>query len=128
MREVITIQSSWRSYKCRKKVKYFSSLPSDIWEIILKIFYINNQKFLVMESFAFKKLILFTWSAPNSKFESKLKLINFISRNVLYFDKKIVEQCLELCKRLVVFTHEEVKCLYINSCIEKIMDSNYSCK
>ena len=121
--EVLLIQSSWRSYKCRKKVNYFSVLPNDVWKIILDILYKNNKKFLVMERLVFKKLILFTWSVPKLNFESKLKLINFVSKTPLSFEKKIVDQCLELCRRLIMFTAENIKLCYINSCVERIVSS-----
>lgn len=121
--EVLLIQSSWRSFNCRKKVKYFSVLPNDVWQIILDFLYKNNKKFLVMERLVFKKLILFTWSVPKQNFESKLKLINFVSKSPLIFEKKIIDQCLELCRRLITFTTEKIKLCYINSCVERIVYS-----
>ena len=125
MYEIVLIQSSWRSYKCRKKVKHFSKLPSDVWSIILDILCKNNKKFLVIERLIFKKLILFTWSQPKINFQSKLRLINFVSTNSLYFEKKITNQCLELCKRLITFTYEQIKLSYINSCVERIVSCQY---
>ena len=121
--EIIKIQSSWRSHKCRKKVKYFSDLPNDVWQIILNILCKNNEKFLIMERLVFKKLVLFTWSIPKLNFESKLRLINFVSKSPLIFEKKIINQCLELCKRLITFTTEKIKLCYINSCVERIVSS-----
>jgi hypothetical protein len=123
--EIIRIQSSWRSYKCRKKVKYFSYLPSDVWQIILNVLCKNNEKFLTMERIVFKKLILFTWAAPKVNFESKLKLINFVSKSPLSFGKKIIDQCLELCKRLIMFTTEKIRLCYVNSCVERIVSSQF---
>ena len=123
--EIVRIQSSWRSYKCRKKVKYFSELPNDVWQLILNVLCKNNKKFLTMERIVFKKLVLFTWSAPKANFESKLKLINFVSKSPLSFEKKIIDQCLELCKRLIMFTTEKIKLCYVNSCVERIVSSQF---
>ena len=56
---------------------------------------------------------------------SPKKIINFVSRSPLYFEKKIIEQCLELCKRLLKFITEKIKLCYINSCVERIVSSLY---
>ena len=126
MNKVYVIQRSWRSFKCRKTIKVFSRLPDDLWQLILEIIHKNNQKFSVMERLLFKKLILFTWSIPKVNIESKLKLINFVSKNSLYFEKKIIDQCLQLCKRLLIFCTGKMKLCYINSCVELIVSNRYT--
>ena len=120
---IVKVQSGWRSFKCRKSIKVFSKLPEDIWKTILEFICKNNEKFLVLERLLFKKLILFTWSVPKTNLESKLKLIDFVSRSPLYFEKKIIEQCLELCKRLLTFITEKLKLCYVNSCVERIVST-----
>ena len=123
---IVKVQSGWRSYKCRKSVKVFSKLPDDVWKTILEFICKNNEKFSILQRILFKKMILFTWSVPKINLESKLKLIDFISRSPLYFEKKIVEQCLELCKRLLTFITEKIKLFYVNSCVERIVTSRYT--
>ena len=125
LNNIVKVQSGWRSYKCRKSIKVFSRLPDDVWKTILEFICKNNEKFLVMERFLFKKMILFTWSIPKTNLESKLKIINFVSRSPLYFEKKIIAQCLERCKRLFKFITDKIKLCYINSCVERIVSSLY---
>ena len=49
---VVIIQSTYRSYKIRKKISFFAKLPNDLWK---KILYHIRESFL-LEKFHYKPL------------------------------------------------------------------------
>tara|TARA_B100000214_G_scaffold364988_1_gene332206 strand:+ start:6224 stop:6628 length:405 start_codon:yes stop_codon:yes gene_type:complete len=120
--DIIKIQNKWRGYICKKRIKYFSKLPNDVWFMIIGKMRENERKFLVMETFMFKKLVLFTWSWPRRCLKQKLKLIRFVSEFSLFFEKKVVSQTLILCQRILLYCHNDVTKSYINACLEIIMN------
>ena len=123
---VVIVQKVWKGYICRKKIKFYSNLPKDVFDIVIAFIVKKSRFFIFIERLLLRRLVLFQWQSPRIQVSKKFRLINFISDHPQHFNKHIVRQTLCLCFRIKNNSSDNISILFANSCIEKIFDSNLS--
>jgi len=127
MKHIITIQRYYRNYRCKKKIKKFTKLPSDIWNIILDKIVTQSDLDITINRIFFKRLVLMLWTPPFKKIQFKLRTLNIISSNPFYFTRTTCIISQVLCHRLLQHSSRYTCILYINSFLEKFLKHNLLC-
>ena len=117
------------SYKVRKKVKFFSRLPHDIWLYIL--FFIHNRItiFERINAVVHKRIIILD---PNySNLHDKLHTLHLIKKYKSSLSNACTRVALIFCLRLLetftIRTHP-LQIFFINSVIETIVSIDPECE
>lgn len=121
---ILKIQSCWKSFYCRKKIKIFSKLPDDIWNLVLEKIYEKNIYFYIFENILFIRLTKLYWAPPINKLKIKLKTIDLVRKNHTILKKYTVQKALDLSLRLLQYNITPTFSYFLNGCIEDLLKSS----
>jgi len=115
------IQSCWRSYRIRKKVFLFKTLPQELWYIILEYIRQEPDVYMFLNNILHLRIIRLYWIQPQTLINKKLKILYLVRKYLDLLRPEVVEASTRLCFRLlkhyvVPYCHR----LLINATIEKI--------
>lgn len=120
MNEVTLIQATWRSVRCRKKVTFFSQLPSDIWLIILDHIR-KNTLFMVIDKIIKLRVIRLYWGPPRSQIKKKMQSVTLVRKYLNCLSPRTLLEALRFLYRLLRHSYLDICTnLMINACLEDI--------
>ena len=119
------VQSCWRSYKIRKKVLLFKTLPQDLWYVILEHIRQEPDVYKFVNNVLHLRIIRLYWIPPGRLVNRKLKILYLVRKYLELLKPEVIEASTRLCFRLlkhyvVPYCHR----LLINATIEKIIVSH----
>lgn len=121
----VVIQKTWRSYRCRKKVKQFSQLPPDVWAIIVSYCRACPQLYHNINRVLSLRLTLLFWSLPSSRIKQKIQTLTLVKKyyHILNYDVKA--RAFQMSLRLLNYSKSfsPQARLMLNSVIEFMQDS-----
>jgi hypothetical protein len=95
---IIRIQSTWRSFRCRKKIKFYSRLPDDLWNIIRKFYF--DDTYGVIDRILYIKIVRLYWTPPHMLLQQKMNCLRLIRKYLLCLKLHTKQRAVELCTRL----------------------------
>ena len=98
---VITVQTAWRSYRCRKRVLLFSRLPLDVWRKILFYLLCDSTLEKTIERILLVRLQRLYWTPPRFELSKKLKTLNYVRRYKMVLRVSTIHEANMLALRLV---------------------------
>ena len=102
---VIQIQSCWRGYTARKKVKFFSQLPDDMWSHILLFVKQPSEIFIAIDRIIQKRVTTLFWTHPWRKIKTKLHTLFLIEKYVKCLTTSTLEISINMCIKMRKFSH-----------------------
>lgn len=118
---IIIIQSAFRSYKCRTKVKFFSKLPTDLWEYIVE--FLKKEAILqtLINKFILLKMIRFYWSPIGIRIKSKMYALYMVRKYIHFLKRDTLIKAQSLCFKLLNYTSDFKQRLLVNATLEMIL-------
>jgi hypothetical protein len=120
---IIKIQATWRSYKCKKKVRYFSSLPRDLWDLIVYEMRVRDSNVRILNQILYKRIVCFR-IREELQLEYELKTMELIRRVKSHLEPRVLRLSLRHCVTLLahVQTEQYFQRLHaLNSLIDEII-------
>lgn len=116
----LCVQSHWRSYTCRKKVQYFSQLPTDIWSMILT--HLKNFSVLCtkIDRIIYLRLIRLYWSPPIFYKKLKYQTLLIVRQNTVLLSKRTLLKAVEFCARRLSLPLTENESRMVNATLEHL--------
>lgn len=102
-RQVILIQSIWRSYHCRKKVQFFGRLPNDVWMIVLDFIDAKPYIYREIDNVINLRLIRYFWHPVNANSQEKMKTLSLVKKYKFILTNRTISNAFRLCFRLLKF-------------------------
>ena len=120
---VCVIQSCWRSYKIRQKVKLFSKLPDDLWQQIL--LFIRKQMciFSNINRVINVRASRLYYTSPLHLMKNKIQTLQLVRKYYIYLSEDTKYKCFVLCMRLLRYnSSDKLINLMINASLEVLLN------
>lgn len=119
-KHAVSIQSTWRSFSKRKKVKMFSKLPSDIWYTILELLKQTPEIYFRINRVISSRITLLYWTHPFHKMRTKLHTLYLIRKYSNILETNVIVKAFHFTFRLLKFANARftTSSLLINSTLE----------
>jgi hypothetical protein len=114
------IQSRWRVYNCRKKIKHFSQLPTDLWYHILHFLTVKAGN--KIDAIISLRVTRMYWVPPSFYTKTKLHTMYLIKKYSVCLDEDTRHKSLALCLRLLEHSRPEIDTLLINATLETLLN------
>ena len=97
----IKIQSNWRGRRTRYKLKYFSALPGDVWNIIC--YYMRSKTCIErLDNVILLRVIRSKWSPIGYNEAFEISTLKLIRTYFIYLSRKTQQEC--LCLLTLIFS------------------------
>ena len=116
------IQSFWRAHICRKKIKLFSQLPTDIWVHILH--FLTDTLCKKINVIISLRVTRMYWVPPSFHTKTKLHTMYLIKKYITCLDEETRHKSLAFCLRLLEHSRPNVDTMLINATLETLLDAN----
>ncbi len=103
--KIVSIQAHWRSFRCRKRVQRFSTLPCEVWHIILMYVEANSKRLICMERILRVRIVRMYWSPPNKHLFLKLSTLQLVRRLTFHIDRDVVYKAFLLAHRILEYSY-----------------------
>ena len=123
MKHMEVIQRTWRSVRVRKKVKLFSSLPIDIWKIIVTQIRSPPSLFKNIDTLINIKVVRHNWQPLPVEMKQKLITLRLAKKYTNCLQKSTILNVLRLAMQLLnANTQQIIHTMILNSTIEHFLD------
>lgn len=122
----VSLQRCWRTHRCRKKIHFFSKLPSDLWTMIR--IYIRTPRILFaqIDHLINIRLVRYFWTPIQFDFIGKMRTLRLVNKYIYFLTHETQSNAFRFCIRLL--NHNRFSMLsiqmMINSTIETILKSS----
>ena len=121
---VVKVQSAWKSCRVRKKIRYFSNLPHELWNIILYHIRRKSPVFININRILNLRVTLLYWTHPSAQIKTKLHTLYLIRKYKQILDKNVKLNALQFTFRLMEHVNARftICSLLVNSTIECLLE------
>lgn len=119
---VTQIQAVWRSAQCRKKILLFSTLPTDLWHMIISFMRMKDAIFSRIDRIIRLRAIRLYWATPLQYIKSKMHTLQLIRKYIKCLSEETMQSCLVFALRMLKFIQTDVTHkLLINATVEVLL-------
>ena len=128
-KKAVCIQSYWRSFRCRKKVRFFSQLPDDIWENILDKLRQEFYECQAINKILLVRLIRVYWSPQTFHWKQKMYYLFLVRKYINVLKLPVLAKAQALCFKMLRRLPDTKTSLLINATLEALSNrchANYA--
>lgn len=99
------LQSHWRGYICRKRVKLFCQLPDDLWNKIVDIIKSNVSVFVSVNKLINRRVTRAYWEPPFAFYKKKIHTLFLVRKYIDCLSSNTKMRAYVLSLRLLQFSN-----------------------
>lgn len=117
---IVRIQSTWRSVKCRNKIRVFRSLPDDLWSHILHFVRSVDPIWHVADRIIQSRAKKLYFTPPLCSMRAKLHTLKMSQKYATCLSEDTYYRCVALALRLQRYNKEKITQLLLNAALETL--------